>query len=226
VLCNWWHNKPRRVNVVVDNDSWILPYANALVEKIDRTGDKAAFYNSCGAVQNADISFYLGCVSITPPEILTKSKKNLVVHESDLPKGKGFSPLSWQILEGKNSIPICLLEMAEKFDSGNVVLKNELIFEGHELVDELRKKQGEKTVELCLNYLACDQLPCGGKQTGEETFYKRRRPENSRLDVDVSIRENFNLLRIVDNTKYPAFFEINGYRYTLKITKSRIGAGN
>lgn len=226
MLCNWWHNKPRHINVIVDNESWILPYAHILIEKIDKAGDNADFCNSYEFVKDADVSFYLGCINITPSDILAKSRKNLVVHESDLPLGKGFSPLSWQILEEKNSIPICLLEMAEKIDAGPVVLRDELNFEGHELVDELRKKQGEKTVELCLRYLGFDQIPRGVHQTGEETFYKRRRPEDSRLDINASIYENFNLLRIVDNTKYPAFFELNGHQYTVKITKLAPGTEN
>ena len=34
------------------------------------------------------------------------NKNNIVVHASDLPKGRGFSPMSWQILEGKNKIKL------------------------------------------------------------------------------------------------------------------------
>jgi len=40
---------------------------------------------------------------------------------------------------------------------------------------------------------------------------------DSRLDIDRSIKEQFNLLRVVGNEEYPAFFEINGHKYLLKI---------
>lgn len=41
---------------------------------------------------------------------------------------------------------------------------------------------------------------------GEESFYSRRMLKDSELDVNKSIREQFNLLRVADNNKYSAFF--------------------
>ena len=43
--------------------------------------------------------------------------------------------------------------------------------------------------------------------------------EDSLLDFNKTITEQFNLLRVVDNDKYPAFFENQGEKYFLKITK-------
>jgi methionyl-tRNA formyltransferase len=37
------------------------------------------------------------------------------------------------------------------------------------------------------------------------------------LDPQKSLAEQFNILRVVDNDRYPAFFEWNGRRYNLKI---------
>ena len=55
------------------------------------------------------------------------------------------------------------------------------------------------------------------EQSGAETFYEKRDKEDSKLDIDKTIREQFNLLRIVNNDDYPAFFELEGNRYILKI---------
>ena len=57
----------------------------------------------------------------------------------------------------------------------------------------------------------------GESQRGEETFYKKRTPKDSELDINKTIKEQFNLLRIVDNEKYPAFFKFKNKIYTLKI---------
>ena len=57
----------------------------------------------------------------------------------------------------------------------------------------------------------------GMEQSGEESFYPRRLPKDSELDINKSIDEQFNLFRIVDNDKYPAFFIKNGKKYVLKI---------
>jgi methionyl-tRNA formyltransferase len=151
-------------------------------------------------------------------------KHNLVVHESDLPLGKGWSPLTWQILEGKNRIPVTMIEAEKKVDSGVIYAQEWMEFQSHELVEELRAAQAEATIRLCKKFVR--EYPgivdSAREQKGEESFYSKRKPEDSRLDPDKSIREQFNLLRVVDNEKYPAFFDMHGQRYLLKIKKKRV----
>ena len=50
-----------------------------------------------------DLLFLISCVDIIPPEILNKYKKSLVIHASNLPKGRGFSPHIWDILDDNES---------------------------------------------------------------------------------------------------------------------------
>ena len=57
----------------------------------------------------------------------------------------------------------------------------------------------------------------GVPQTGEPTFYARRRPADSQLDLDRPLREQFNLLRTVDSTSYPAWFELGNRRFSITI---------
>jgi len=57
------------------------------------------------------------------------------------------------------------------------------------------------------------------EQSGDESFYPRRRPDDSRLDPSRTLAEQFRLLRVVDNDRYPAFFEWRGSMYTLRIRK-------
>ncbi len=58
------------------------------------------------------------------------------------------------------------------------------------------------------------------KQEGAPGPYLRRRtPEDSRLDVHKSIAEQFDLLRVVDNQRFPAFIDYRGNRYVIKIEK-------
>ena len=216
---NLWSSKPRNVLVLVDNESWIIPYAKKLVKLINKEGDKAKFIINCKNITENSICFILGCINIIPNLYLQKAFKALVVHESALPLGKGFSPLSWQILEGKNDISICLFEANEKVDSGNIFLKDSIHFDGHELIDELREKQGTKTIDLCMKFLRSKILPKSFPQLGNQTFYNLRKPKDSELDIKKSIEYQFNLLRIVDNDKYPAFFYYKGFKYKLNIKK-------
>ena len=220
---DYWWAKPREIFVVVDNQSWILPYAEKLVEEINCNDDHARLVRKHSDITQGDIAFYLGCTQITPKNILSKNRRNLVVHESDLPQGKGFSPLFWQILEGNNIVPVCLIEATNELDSGPIILEDKLCFEGHELNNEIRHAQGFITISLCLRFLAQPAPLTGHPQQGPSSQYTRRRPQDSKLDPQLTIEEQFPLLRIVDNTHYPAFFELNGYRYDLKISKSEKG---
>lgn len=216
---DWWR-RPRRVSIVVDNPSWILPVSEALVSRANEAGDRAVLCRSHDDMAEGDVAFFLGCIKIAPPGVLSRHKRNLSVHESPLPEGHGFSPLTWQILAGENDIPICLFDAAEEVDTGAIVYQDVMRFEGHELIDELRAVQGAKTIELCLRFLNEAAPPLGRPQEGEPTGYPLRRPKDSRLDPARSIAEQFNLLRVVDNERYPAFFDWQGRSYTVRIEKA------
>ena len=197
-----------------------MPYAQELVDEFNLNGDKAILARSYDDVLDDGVVFYLSCLRITPPDILVKNHYNLVVHASDLPKGRGFSPTTWQILEGLHEIPVCLLEAEAEVDAGVVYYKDFMSLQGHELSDEWRELLGEKTVELCRRFMNEPCPPEGEKQIGEASFYERRRPVDSRMEIHKSLEEQFDLLRVVDNESYPAYFEMRGHKYVLKIEKA------
>jgi methionyl-tRNA formyltransferase len=124
----------------------------------------------------------------------------------------------WQLLEGRNRIPISMILAADEADSGDILMQDELILDGTELNDAIRKALGEKIVRMCLSYLDAPEPSFGTPQEGEPSWYSRRRPEDSRLDPERTIADQFDLLRVVDNDRYPAFFDYRGRRYVLRIS--------
>ena len=207
--------------IVTDKSSWIKPYVEELATDFQNMGHEVICCYEFDKVHSYDFAFLLSCEEIIKKEYLCLNRHNLVVHESALPQGKGWSPLTWQILEGKSKITMTLFEASEHVDAGVIYLQQDGIFQGTELVDDLRRVQGETTRELCLSFVRdYPQILQGArKQYGTESFYPRRRPEDSRLDLDKSIREQINLLRVVDNDRYPAFFDWKGVRYYLSIRR-------
>jgi methionyl-tRNA formyltransferase len=207
-----------KIQILVDNPkSWIIPYAKTLVNACNSRNFEASLLLSHDDIKQGDILVLLSCEQKFLK--LNLNKHNLVVHESYLPKGKGWSPLTWQILEGKNEIPITLFEATEEIDSGEIYFQEVIHFEGHELVDEIRQSQGEKTIHLVMTFIENYPNVSGKKQMGESTFYGRRKKSDSKLDVNRSILSQFDLLRVVDNNQYPAFFEIKGHAYKISIEK-------
>ena len=57
------------------------------------------------------------------------------------------------------------------------------------------------------------------KQNGKSSFNKRRTKKDSEININKSIKSQFNLLRICDNNKYPAFFKYRNTKYVIKIYK-------
>lgn len=209
------------IAILSDQDSWLNSAIQKMLQDWRTEEHQVLWVHNIEDLQPGDFCFYLGCGQIVPPTILSQYRNNLVVHESELPKGKGWSPLTWQILEAKNRIAVTLFEAADKVDSGVIYAQEWLEFEGHELIEELRAAQAQATLQLCKRFVThYPQILEGAReQVGEPTFYPRRCPEDSTLNPAQSIEAQFDLLRVVDNQRYPAFFEIRGHRYVLKIEK-------
>ena len=108
----------------------------------------------------------------------------MLVHESNLPLGKGFSPLQWQILEGKNKIVFSLLEASEEVDSGDIIEQMECNLDGTELYDEVRSKQAKLTFELISRFIRNYPNYKKKKQFGKSTYYRRRKITDSELDIN------------------------------------------
>ena len=212
-------HKKLQINILTAKSSWMNAFDEKLAKELKDRGHTVRCVSLKTDLEQADISFFLSCFEIIGRDYLNKSDHNIVVHASDLPRGKGWSPTSWQILEGKDEIPLTLFEATEAVDAGRVYLRSGIRLDGSELIDEWQRLLGDKIVEMCLNFTDGypDNIEKGQDQKGEESFYPRRRPKDSELDIHKTIAEQFNLLRIVDNEKYPAFFFKNGKKYLLKI---------
>jgi len=208
----------KTIQILIDNqNSWIIPYAEKYCLDLNNRGFDCNIINEHFSVKNGDVLILLSCEKKFKE--LYKNKYNLVVHESELPLGKGWSPLTYQILEGKNKIPITLFEADNSIDSGVIYLRDHIDLDGTELVTELREKQSIKTFELLNRFLRDYKKIIPSPQIGKETFYSRRDESFSLLDINKTIKENFNLLRVVDNERYPAYFIYNGQKYIFKIVK-------
>jgi methionyl-tRNA formyltransferase len=208
-----------KIDILIDNkSSWFIPFGERL--KIALSSDhNVRLIHNLEEMADGEILFILSC-----EKIIKKDKRNLykhavVVHASDLPSGKGWSPLSWQIVEGKNKIPLSMIYAVDRVDSGDIILKEEVNYTGLELLDELREKLGGTINQMCIWFTTNCSIVKHTPQDGVESFYNRRSPADSMLDIDKSIKEQFNLFRVSDNERYPAFFIYQGTKYNLKIEK-------
>ena len=176
------------------------------------------FYNY-KKIKNFNIVILLGNTKIINSKLLKNNKLNITVHESSLPKDKGFSPIQYQIIKNKNIINSCLIELDEKIDSGDILDSLKIYFTGNELYEEIRNIQSKKTFQLITKFLKKYPNFKRKKQIGKSNYLKRRYPKDSEININKTIKENFNLLRISNNKEWPSFFRYRGNKYILKIYK-------
>lgn len=171
---------------------------------------------------SGDILFLVSCTEIVPDSIRNKFRYSLVLHASDLPEGRGWSPYIWDILNGKDTLTLSLLNAKDPVDSGEIWKKLSIKLSGNELYDEINHLLF--TAELQLISWACEHIDCSIAQPQNDTgmsYFRKRTPEDSELDADLSIRSQFNLLRVCDPDRYPAYVIINNTKFNIRLEKVR-----
>ena len=210
--------KYMRVTILVDDKgTWFTPYAMKLKDGLSENGIRAELVHDQQSASGGDISFLLSCTKIVKKDFLDRYDHNIVVHASDLPEGKGFTPLKWQILEGRNEIVLTMFEAVEAVDAGPYYQKETLHFDGTELLDELQAVMAEQIVAMCMSYALAPQDFPAREQEGTESFYRRPTKEDDRLDIDRTIREQFDHFRVADNERFPLWFSYKDKKYYIKI---------
>ena len=206
-----------------ESNDWLNHDSNFISAEFQRDNLKIEinkFYDA-NKIEKFDIVFILGYTKILPSSFLKRNALNLVVHASDLPSGKGFAPIQHQILEGKEKKKITLLETVESVDSGPILLQNTLNFDGTELYDEIRSKQAQATILLIDKFIKLYPNFERKKQSSlpqvKEHFYPKRLPKDGELNIEKSIKDNFNLLRLGNNKAWPSFFIYKKKKYIIKI---------
>ena len=169
-------------------------------------------------IKKYDIIFLINYLKILPKPIVNKNFC-LLVHESNLPKDKGGAPIQNQILRGSNKIYFTLIRANEKVDSGDIYLKTSFKLDGTELNNEIRKIQALKSLNLIKKFLKKFKKYRPKKQIGVSTYNRIRTKKDSLININKSLKDQFNLLRVCDNKKYPAYFIFKKKKYILKIYK-------
>jgi len=170
-------------------------------------------------IKNQNIVFPLSYTKILPEDFLQKNELILVAHPSKLPKDKGFAPLQYQILKNKNKFYMSLIKAVKEVDAGPIYFQNSFVLNGTELSDEIRYVQGIQFLNIIKKFLIKYPNVKPTKQIGKGNFNKRRYPKDSQLNINKTIKQQFNHLRINDNELYPSFFYYKDQKYIIKVFK-------
>ncbi|MBK6850098.1 MAG: UDP-glucuronic acid dehydrogenase [Burkholderiales bacterium] len=185
-----------------------------------RDGADTAIHRDYRQLTGGDFLFLVSCHQIIKKPVRDLFRRTLVLHASALPMGRGMSPHVWQILEGRRDITLTLLNAEDGLDSGDIWNQITFPVAPTALYDEIHTALFDAEVAMMSWAIEnCDRVqPC--KQSGPSSFYRKRTPDDSRIDPDKTITDQFDLLRVVDPARYPAYFELHGQKYIIQITKA------
>lgn len=193
----------------------------AWVEGNSRDADlEIEICRDCGDLRGGDFLFLVSCHQIIRKPVRDLFRYTLVLHASDLPAGRGMSPHIWQILGGARNLTLSLLNAEDELDSGDIWSQLSFEVEAHELYDEINGKLFNAELQLMDWALANCDVVTPRKQSGDSSFFRKRVPADSQIDPRRPLVDSFDLLRVADPQRYPAWFEHLGHRFTIRIERA------
>jgi len=146
---------------------------------------------------------------IIPSEIWSKYEC-IVFHMTDLPYGRGGSPLQNLILSGHSSTMLSALKVEEGIDAGGIYMKKPLSLEGAAI--DIYKRASDVIYTMILEIIKHKIIP--NPQIGEPVFFKRRTPKQSSIEQLGSIEKIYDFIRMLDCEGYPnAFLETSSFKF-------------
>lgn len=172
-------------------------------------------------LSGGDILFLISCSEIVSAADRSAYRASLVLHASDLPRGRGWSPHIWEIIGGAEEITLSLLEAEDKVDSGRIWHKVRLPIPKDALWNEINERLFCAEIEL-IDFAVREFssiMPVEQGMSIEPTYYPRRSPSDSQIDPSQSIASQFDRIRVCDPQRFPAFFELHGKKYKILLEK-------
>lgn len=154
------------------------------------------------------------------PETIWKLHECVCFHMTDVPYGRGGSPLQNLILAGHKETKLTALRMVSEMDAGPVYTKRPLQLEGR--AQEIYVRAGALSGDIIEWMIENEPVPID--QEGEAVFFKRRKPEQSRLPETGSLPSTYNFIRMLDADGYPYAFIDHG-EFILKLSKAKLENG-
>ncbi|MGN1192006.1 MAG: methionyl-tRNA formyltransferase [Dorea sp.] len=125
---------------------------------------------------HADIMVVIAFGQILPKEILEMTPYGCVnVHASLLPAYRGAAPIQWAVINGEKVSGVTTMQMDEGLDTGDMIMKTEIVLDEKETGGSLHDKLAESGAKLCVQTLKAleDKTATWEKQGESPTAYAR-----------------------------------------------------
>ena len=156
------------------------------------------------------------------PREIHENFRVVIFHMTDLPFGRGGSPLQNLIVRGIENTVISAIQCTEELDAGPIYLKEPLNLNG--TADEILIRASLIIEKMIIKIFTEEPSPI--PQTGSITYFKRRKPDESRIEPYQinNLVQLYDFIRMLDGEGYPnAFLEIGNLRITFHSPHLRYG---
>jgi methionyl-tRNA formyltransferase len=155
---------------------------------------------------------------IIPKEIWSKYTC-IVFHLTDLPYGRGGTPLQNLIERGHKNTKISAFKVEAGIDCGDIYFKVPLSLSGsaEEIFNRLSDTTFSKMIPRLLKHPMKPK-----KQTGKAVYFKRRNHADSKIRNSLPFTKLYDFVRMLDAPEYPkAFLESNTARFEFSKIKKK-----
>lgn len=201
--------------IIATIKSWNIKRAQALQEKYEGLHDIVIY---TGREQlhldnirnfNPDYIIFPHWSYMIPTEI-TEQWECVVFHMTDLPYGRGGSPLQNLIVRGHKETMISAIKVTAKLDGGPIYMKSPLELSGS--AQEIFERCADIIFnEMIPRFLAEKIIPV--PQEGNPVIFKRRKQEDGEITCDMDLEKIYDYIRMLDAEGYPrAYITFGKYR--------------
>jgi methionyl-tRNA formyltransferase len=147
----------------------------------------------------------------------------IIFHMTDIPFGRGGSPLQNLIARGIYKTKISALKVIKEVDAGPIYIKRDLdISQGS--AEEIFKKASDIIFNEMIPYIVENNL-LPSEQFGDVISFKRRQVHEGELEGNFDLQKIYDYIRMLDAEGYPHAF-INFGNYRLSFTKASTNYGS
>ena len=144
------------------------------------------------------------------PQKIYSNFECVIFHMTDVPFGRGGSPLQNLISRGIYETKISALRCEKDVDAGPVYLKRDLSLYGG--AEEIYMRAGKIIQEMMREITLLQPVPV--PQIGEVVAFQRRTPADGEISKLKNLDEVFDYIRMLDADGYPkAFLDVGNFRF-------------
>lgn len=146
------------------------------------------------------------------PAEITDQYECIAFHPSDLPYGRGGSPVQHQILEGHDITKLTAFRLTQELDAGPIYMKDWLNLTG--TAESIYVDMSHKVADMIEWLITHDIDPKPQNKKLEAKTYLRRTPYMSRIPVMGDETKMYDFIRMLDAEGYPrAYLDLGTYHY-------------